>query len=133
MYSTKALRILSLLVLATNTCTVFCATAAAREIPVAVHVSSRGLDLSQRSDVRTFYSRLQHAAHIVCTDGDKVALEPLPDPLRCYEQALGAAIRSAKVPLLTQIYLATHTIQEAAALGIEVPEHVAAMQTVSSN
>ena len=39
----------------------------------------------------------------------------------CYEKALADAIRSANLPLLTQVYLETHTLREAAAHGIDVP------------
>jgi hypothetical protein len=55
-----------------------------------------------------------------------VALAPVEDEQGCIEQALGGAIRSAKTPMLTQIYLETHTLQAAAAHGIEVPAQVAA-------
>jgi UrcA family protein len=126
MYRPTVLKALTVIAFATNACTLVCGTAAARDIHVAVHVSTLGLDLSRSSDVRTLYTRLQHAAHVVCTHGDKVGLEPLPDPAGCYEKALGNAVRSAKLPQLTQIYLASHTLQEAAVLGIEVPEQVAA-------
>ena len=44
----------------------------------------------------------------------------------CYEKALGNAIRAANLKLLTQVYLVTHTLQEAAARGIDVPVQVAA-------
>jgi hypothetical protein len=72
------------------------------------------------------YSRLKHAAEIVCTHGNRVDLEPSNDPIRCYENALGNAIRSAKLPLLTQVYLETHTPQQAATYGIDVPVQLAA-------
>jgi hypothetical protein len=55
-----------------------------------------------------------------------VALAPVEDEQGCIEQALGGAIRSAKTPMLTRIYLETHTLQAAAAQGIEVPAQVAA-------
>jgi hypothetical protein len=35
------------------------------------------------------------------------------------------AIRATHSPLLTQVYLASHTLQEAAARGIDVPIQVA--------
>jgi len=38
-----------------------------------------------------------------------------------YPVALGEAIRSANLPLLTQAYLETHTFRQAAAYGIQVP------------
>jgi len=55
-----------------------------------------------------------------------VDLLPVDNPKLCYEKALGDAIRSAGSPLLTQIYLTTHTLQEAAARGIKGPSEVAA-------
>ena len=56
----------------------------------------------------------------------RVDLKPVTDRKRCYEKALGSAVRSANSPLLTQVYLQTHTPQEATALGIDVPVQVAA-------
>jgi hypothetical protein len=61
----------------------------------------------------------------VCTHGNRVDLVPADNEKRCYEKALGDALRAAKMPLLTQIYLETHTLQDAAARGIEVPAQVA--------
>jgi UrcA family protein len=95
-------------------------------VTVAIHVSAQGLDLSQPADAQTFYTRLQNAAWVACTRGDRVDLLPV-DPLKsCYEQALGDGVRASNKRLVTQIYLATHTLQEAAAHGIEVPAQVAA-------
>ena len=109
-------------------CTLFAGNVAAddRTVTVAIHVSTQGLDLKQPAGAHEFYTRLQRAARVVCTHGDRVGLEPSPDPEGCYEKALGDAIRSANVPLLTRVYLATHTLREAAARGIDVPAQVAA-------
>jgi uncharacterized protein (UPF0276 family) len=63
---------------------------------------------------------------VVCTHGSRVDLVPTPNPEACYAKALAAAIRSAKSSLLTQIYLETHSLQEAAARGIDVPAQMAA-------
>jgi UrcA family protein len=100
--------------------------AAAKEydVPVRIHVSTRGLDLSQPAGAHQLYERIQRAAYVACTYADRVDLKPADGD--CYEQALGEAIRSAHVPLLTQIYLETHTYRVAAAHGIELPEQVAA-------
>lgn len=95
-------------------------------VTVVLHVSAKGLDLSQPADARTFYSRLENAAWIACTRGNRVDLLPVVDLKGCYEGALGRAIRSAKQPTLTQIYLATHAPQEAAAQGIDIPPQLAA-------
>jgi len=100
----------------------FAGVVAARDrvVTASVHVSTRGFDLNRPSDAHAFYRRLQQAAQIVCTSGDRLALEHLPDPQSCADQALGNAIRAANVPTLTEIYVATHTLQEAAARGIAV-------------
>jgi len=95
------------------------------KVTVALHVSTQGLDLSQPADAQTFYKRLEHAADIACTHGNRVDLVPLDVPKACYEKALGGAVRVAKAPLVTQMYLTTHTFAEAAAYGIEVPPQVA--------
>ena len=97
------------------------AAAKDHNVTVAIHVSTAGLDLSQPVDARTFYTRLENAAWVACTRGNRADLVPVDDLKGCYEQALGGAIRSVKAPTLTQIYLATHTLQEAAARGVEVP------------
>jgi UrcA family protein len=100
--------------------------AAGHKVTVAIHVSTQGLDLKQLAGARKFYRRLQEAARQVCSPGYPVALEPVLEPKVCSEKALGDAVRFAKVPLLTQVYLETHTFAEAAAHGIEVPAQMAA-------
>jgi UrcA family protein len=104
----------------------FAGSAGARDVTVAYQVSRKGIDLSQPAGAHEFYGRLQHAARIVCTHGNRVDLQASPDPEGCYEKALGEAIRSAKVALLTQAYLETHTLREAGEYGIEVPMRIAA-------
>jgi UrcA family protein len=108
-------------------CTFFAGSAAAKDpLTVAYRVTTQGLDLSQPTGAHGLYFRLQHAAKVVCTHGMRVDLAPSSDPQACYEKALGDAIRSVDLPLLTQVYLATHTLQEAAAYGIDVRLQVAA-------
>lgn len=97
-------------------------------VSVATHVSTQGLDLSRAADVQTFYTRLQNAAWMVCTRGTRADLLPVDNLNSCYEKALGDAVRSAKTPLLTQLYLTTHTPREAALHGIEAPAALAATQ-----
>lgn len=103
------------------------AVASDHNVTVVLHVSAKGLDLSQPADARTFYSRLENAAWVACTRGDRVDLLPVEDLKGCYEKALGGAIRSAKAPMLTQIYLTTHTGQEAATHGVDLPAQIAAV------
>ncbi|HEY3654999.1 MAG TPA: UrcA family protein, partial [Steroidobacteraceae bacterium] len=91
-----------------------------------IQVSTQGLDLSQPAGAHELYTRLQRAAQVVCTHGMRVDLAPSPDPRECYEKALGNAVRAANLKLLTQVYLASHTLQEAAAHGIDVPVQIAA-------
>jgi UrcA family protein len=109
--------------------TLFAGSVAAKDpVSVTYRVTTHGLDVSQPAGAHEFYLRLQHAADVVCTHGMRVDLAPIPDPQGCSEKALGEAIRSAKLPLLTQVYLATHTLQEAAAHGIDVPRVVASQR-----
>jgi len=109
-------------------CTLFAGNVAAKdqEFTVAYQVSTEGLDLSQPVGVQALYSRLKLAAQVVCTHGMRVDLQPVADESACYEKALGDAIRSVNLPRLTQVYLATHTLQQAMARRIEVPVQVAA-------
>jgi UrcA family protein len=109
-------------------CTLFAGSvsAANHEFIVAIKVSTKGVDVSQLAGAQKFYQRLQYAALEVCKPDVRVALEPVADPKACTEKALGDAIRAANQPLLTQIYLETHTLREAAARGIEVSGQVAA-------
>jgi UrcA family protein len=102
------------------------AAANGRAITVSMSVSSKGLDLNRPDDAQKFYVRLQNAARVVCTHGNQEGLEPLDDPRGCVEQALGDAVRAVKAPNVTRIYLAHHTVREAAAHGIEEPAQIAA-------
>jgi UrcA family protein len=88
------------------------------DVTITIHVSVAGLDLSQPADADRFYARIQSAAWKACTDGNRVDLVPLDDVKGCYEKSLGNAIRLANLPHLTNIYLATHTLQQAEACGI---------------
>jgi UrcA family protein len=108
-------------------CALFSGTAGAdnQRVIVSKQIDTSGLDLNRPADAQTLYTRIRHAADDVCTRGKQVDLAPVDDPKRCYEKALGNAIRLAKLPMLTQIYLTTHSVQEAAARGIEVPSQVA--------
>ena len=118
----------SLVGAATVLCPLFAGSVAAKDhnVTVAIHVSTQGLDLRQPADARKLYTRLQHAAWVLCAYPDRVNLVPEDDLPGCREKALGGAIRSANTPMLTRIYLETHTLQAAAAHGIEVPAQVAA-------
>jgi UrcA family protein len=108
-------------------CALFSGTAGADNHSVVVSklIDTKGLDLNRPADAQTLYTRIRHAADDVCTRGRQVDLLPVDNPARCSEKALADAIRSAKLPMLTQIYLTTHSSQEAAARGIEVPSQVA--------
>ena len=108
--------------------TLFAGNVAAQghNVTVAIHVSTQGLDLHHPAGAQKLYVRLQHAADVACTHGNRADLKPSSDPVGCYEKALGEAIRSVNLPLLTQVYLETHTLRQAAAHGIEVPAQVAA-------
>jgi UrcA family protein len=95
-------------------------------VNVAIHVSAQGLDLHHPAGAQELYARLKHAADVACTHGNRVDLKPSIDPVGCYEKALGEAIRSVNLPLLTEVYLETHTLRQAAAYGIEAPAQIAA-------
>ena len=129
MYAKTAVTSARLLVGAvTVACTLFAANVVAKDynVTVGIHVSTQGLDLSQPADAKTFYTRLKNAAWVACTRGNRVDLLPVDDLQGCYEKALGGAIRSAKNPRLTQIYLETHALQVAARYGIAIPGQLAA-------
>jgi UrcA family protein len=95
-------------------------------VGVKLSVTTTDLDLKQPADALKLYRRLQKAADIVCGHGNRVDLRPVPDFAACHEQALGDAVRSANRPQLTIVYLRSHTLQDAATRGIEVPALVAA-------
>jgi UrcA family protein len=109
-------------------CALVCGTAAAdnHQVMVSKRIDTTGLDLNRPADAVTLYTRIRHAAEDVCTRGKQVDLLPVESPKRCYEKALGDAIRVVGSPLLTQMYLGAHTMQEAKARGIQVPSEVAA-------
>jgi UrcA family protein len=108
-------------------CALFAGTAGAdtHAVIVSKKIDTAGLDLNRSADAQTLYTRIRHAADDVCTHGKQVDLVPVDNPTRCYEKALADAVRLAKLPMLTQIYLINHSAQEAAARGIEVPAQVA--------
>jgi|SRR5580700_6377938 UrcA family protein len=124
----KTVVISAVLGAAAMACPLLAGDAAAKDykVTVAIHVSTQRLDLSQPADAQTFYMRLKNAAWVACRDGNRVDLVPSDHPQACFEKALGGAIRSASVPMLTQVYLAEHTLQQAAALGILVPAQLVA-------
>jgi UrcA family protein len=109
-------------------CAVLSGPAQANDHPFTIRlpVSTAGLDLSQPAGAGELYGRLKEAARTVCGSGDRVGLEPVTDFTSCYEKALGNAIRSVNRPQLTLAYLRTHTLQDAATQGIDVPTLIAA-------
>jgi UrcA family protein len=109
-------------------CTLFAGSVAAEDqkFTVAYRVTTQGLDVHQPAGARAMYLRLQHAAEVVCTHGMRVDLKPVADERACYEKALANSIGSANLPLVTQVYLQSHTLRDAAALGIELPVQMAA-------
>ncbi len=108
------------------------AVAKAREVAVTYQVSTKGLDLNQPAGAHELYARLQHAAEVVCTHGMRVDLEPVANKDACLEKALGDAVRSANVLLLTGAYLERHTLQQAAASGINVPALLAGREAAAA-
>ena len=108
--------------------TLFAGNVAAQghDVTVAIQVTTQGLDLHTPAGAQEFYGRLKHAADVACTHGNRVDLKPSSDPVACFERALGDAIRSVNLPRLTQVYLETHTLRQAAAYGIEAPAQLAA-------
>jgi UrcA family protein len=102
------------------------AQATDHEVTVKVTVSTAGLDPSQPAGARELYARLKGAARIACTHGNRVGLKPPTSYDGCYEKALGDAVHSAHQPQLSIVYLATHTVRDAAKYGIEVPVRLAA-------
>jgi UrcA family protein len=109
-------------------CTILSAPIQAKEkiVTVAFDVSTAGLDLKQPAGARNMYARLQNAAYLVCGPTLRVSLVTVGSVQECYETALGNAVRSAKQPQLTTVYLQSHTLQQAANHGIAVPVLVAA-------
>jgi UrcA family protein len=126
--SIRIARVSSVVGAAALACTCFAGNASAAEhvVAVSVPVSSQGLDLGKPQDAKTFYVRMQNAAWVVCTRGTRVDLKPSDDLKGCYEQALGDAVRSVNAPMVTLSYLATHTLQQAAAHHIQLPAELAA-------
>ncbi len=109
-------------------CTLFTAGVAAKDdaVTVSIQVNTQGLDVSQPRGAQKLYWRVRDAAWVACTYGNRVGLAPSPNPISCREKALADAVRAAHSALLTQIYLASHTLLEATAYGIDVPVQVAA-------
>jgi UrcA family protein len=94
-------------------------------VQVAIRVDMRGIDLRQPSGARELYRRLEHAANVACTYGNRVDLKPADNLDVCRDDALGGAVHSVNSPLLTQMYLENHTLRQAAAHGIQIPAQIA--------
>ena len=123
-----AIHALSVLSAAAVMCTLVAGKVSAsdRDVTIAIQVNAHGLDLSQPAGAMELYQRIENAAYIACTRADRVGLEPASDERGCHEKALGDAVRSVNVPLLTQAYLAKHTVREAMAHGIDLRTQLAA-------
>jgi UrcA family protein len=104
-------------------CMLFAVEAAAGSHPVtvAIKVSTHGLDLNAPAGAQELYRRVEDAAWVACHGANRIGLEPSPDPYACYETALGQAVASVHIPLVTLAYLETHSLGQAAAHGIDVP------------
>jgi UrcA family protein len=109
-------------------CTLFAGSLAAKDdaVTVSIQVSTEGLDVSQPRGAQKLLWRLEYAARVACTHGNRVDLAPSPNPEHCREKALADAVRAANLSLLTQVYLASRTPREGAAHGIAAPVSVAA-------
>jgi UrcA family protein len=94
-------------------------------VQVAIRVDMRGIDLRQPAGARELYRRLEHAANVACTYGNRVDLKPAENLDVCRDDALGSAVHSVNSPLLTQLYLENHTLRQAAAHGIQIPAQIA--------
>ena len=100
------------------------AQAGDRMVTVAEAVSTVGIDLATPEGARTLYVRLKRAARSVCGP-NQLGLEAPANPMACYEDSLGEAIRSVNQPQLTMVYLQSHSIETAEAHRISVPTLVA--------
>ena len=124
---TASLRIASLLGVAAG-CALLAGNVCARDkiVTESYKVNTQGFDPSRPADAQTLYTRVSNAAWFVCVRGMCADLLPVDGRKSCYEKALGDAVRAINRPLITQMYLATHTLQDAAAHHLEMPEQVAA-------
>src|SRR5258708_25581186 len=76
-----------------------------RIVTLKVSVNTAGLDVSQPAGARQLYSRLQHAANVVCGNGMRVGLQTIGDFAGCVATALREAVPSATLSPLTMAYL----------------------------
>jgi len=107
-------------------CAVLASPVQANEVLVRIPVNTAGLDLSQPAAARAVCGRIQQAARIACTSGNRVGLAPPASYVGCYEKALGAAVGSAHQLQISIVYLESHTPREAATYNIDVPVRMAA-------
>jgi UrcA family protein len=84
-------------------------------ITVKIPVNKAGLDVNTPDGAKRLYRRVAFAADLACTGGNRVGLERVDNYRVCYEESLAAAVRSANLPRLTQVYLAKHSPSNAAA------------------
>jgi UrcA family protein len=99
--------------------------AAEHIIVVSKAISSAGLDLRHPTDAQAFYEQLRRGADFVCRGGMRVDVPPSSNTDACFEKSLGKAVREAHATLVTEAYLSTHTLRDAAMWGISIPSAVA--------
>jgi UrcA family protein len=66
-------------------------------------VSARGVDFSDRAQVKQFYSRLHEAAQTVCDSGSSVPRAFAVD-ISCVRRVMADAVKAADKPVLTALY-----------------------------
>ena len=92
-------------------CSLFAGSVAAKDVTVAIQVSTQGLDLSQPAGAHQFYRRLQQAARVACTHGvfcdgalERIAARPEVTEIVCTNTV--PVPGDGKEPKLTVISLA---------------------------
>jgi UrcA family protein len=73
------------------------------EVPSVV-VRFTDLDLGTDQGVRSLYSRIARAAHVVCPDAPIRDLNAAAQSRACQQQAIARAVREVNTPLLAAVY-----------------------------
>ena len=91
-------------------CSLFAGSVGAKDVTVAVPVSTQGLDLSQPAGAQKLYWRLLRLRGWPARMATGSAWPPPMTRRVAVRRRSADAIRAADLPLLTQAYLATHTV-----------------------
>jgi UrcA family protein len=99
--------------------------AADATVTVTRQVNYAGIDINTSDGAHTLYVRLKHAATSLCSASIEEYRGPSWKYRECIQEAVAKAVREAKRPLLTQMFVGDYGSEIAAQLGVDKATRVA--------